>query len=50
VSTLNTVFGGYAYHQKRYGNVSLVWATGGARHVPGPSDEEVETVEGCLRA
>ena len=31
VSTLSTSFGGYQYHRLRRGNVSLVWATGGAR-------------------
>ena len=50
VSALNTNFGGYEYHQKRYGNVSLVWATGGRRDLTGPPSDEVETVERCLRA
>jgi hypothetical protein len=50
VSKLNTTFGGYQYHRKRYGNVSLVWATGGPREVAGPSKDEVKTVERCLRA
>ena len=50
VSQLNTNFGGYQYHRKRYGNVSLVWATGGRRNLTGPSKDEFKTVEGCLRA
>jgi len=50
VSTLSTSFGGYQYHRLRRGNVSLVWATGGARDVAGPNPDEVKTVEGCLRA
>ena len=50
VSTLSTNFGGYQYHQLRRGNVSLVWATGGAKDVAGPNPDEVKTVERCLRA
>jgi hypothetical protein len=50
VSKLNTNFGGYQYHRNRYGNVSLVWATGGQQDVAGPSSAEVKTVERCLRA
>jgi hypothetical protein len=50
VSQLSTSFGGYQYHRKRYGNVSLIWATGGRRNLSGPSKDEVETVERCLRA
>jgi hypothetical protein len=50
VTALNTNFGGYQYHRKRYGNVSLIWATGGRRNVKGPNSEEIDTVERCLRA
>lgn len=50
VSQLSTSFGGYQYHRKRYGNVSLIWATGGRRNLSGPSKDEVKTVERCLRA
>lgn len=50
VSELNTNFGGYQYHRKRYGNVSLIWTTGGRRNVVGPSKDEVKTIERCLRA
>src|SRR5439155_21973063 len=50
VSQLNTNFGGYQYDRKRYGNVSLIWATGGRRNVAGPSADEIKTVERCLRA
>jgi hypothetical protein len=50
VSKLNTNFGGYDYHRKRYGNVSLVWATGGKQNVQAPSSDEIKAVEGCLRA
>jgi hypothetical protein len=48
VSTLSTNFGGYEYHRKRYGNVSLIWATGGRDLAP-PSSHEIETLERCLR-
>ena len=50
VSTLSTSFGGYEFHRLRRGNVSLIWATGGARGVAGPSKDEVKTVERCLKA
>jgi hypothetical protein len=50
VSTLATNFGGYEYHRKRYGNVSLIWATGGPGNVSGPGQDEVDTIERCLRA
>jgi hypothetical protein len=50
VAELNTNFGGYQYHRKRYGNVSLIWATGGRQNIPGPSSDEIKTVERCLRA
>lgn len=50
VSTLSTSFGGYQYHRLRRGNVSLIWATGGERGVAGPSKDEVQTVERCLKA
>jgi hypothetical protein len=50
VSTLNTSFGGYEFHRLRRGNVSLIWATGGARDVVGPDSDEVRTVERCLKA
>ena len=50
VSALSTNFGGYQYHRKRYGNVSLIWATGGPQSVRGPSRDEIEGVEDCLRA
>jgi hypothetical protein len=50
VSQLNTAFGGYQYHRKRYGNVSLIWATGGRRNLAGPGKDEVKTVERCLKA
>ena len=50
VSTLNTNFGGYEYHRNRYGNVSLIWATGGPRDVRGPGQDELDAVERCLRA
>ncbi len=50
VSALNTNFGGYEYHRKRYGNVSLIWATGGLRNVRGPNPDEIESVEECLQA
>jgi hypothetical protein len=49
ISALSTNFGGYEYHRKRYGNVSLIWATGGRRNVAGPGAEEIKTVESCLR-
>jgi hypothetical protein len=32
------------------GNVSLIWATGGAEDVLGPDSDEVKTVEQCLKA
>jgi hypothetical protein len=50
VSTLNTSFGGYEFHRVRKGNVSLIWATGGQKGVEGPSKDEVNTVERCLKA
>ncbi len=50
VSALSTNFGGYEYHRKRYGNVSLIWATGGLRNVRGPNPDEIESVEDCLQA
>jgi hypothetical protein len=50
VSKLSTSFGGYEFHRLRRGNVSLIWATGGAKGVEGPSKGEVKTVEGCLKA
>ena len=50
VSALRTNFGGYEYHRKRYGNVSLIWPTGGPQSVRGPSRDEIEGVEDCLRA
>jgi hypothetical protein len=50
VSKLSTSFGGYEFHRLRRGNVSLIWATGGAKGVEGPSKNEVKTVEGCLKA
>jgi hypothetical protein len=50
VSELNTNFGNYQYHRKRYGNVSLIWATGGPGDLAGPSSDEIKTVERCLRA
>jgi len=49
-SKLNTNFGGYDFHSKRYGNVSLVWATGGPSHLSGPSADQTKVVEGCLRS
>ncbi len=49
VSALSTNFGGYEYHRKRYGNVSLIWTTGGPRNVRGPNPDEIEGVEDCLR-
>jgi len=50
VSKLSASFGGYDFHRLRRGNVSLIWATGGARGVEGPSKDEVQTVERCLKA
>ena len=50
VSKLTTSFGGYEFHRVRKGNVSLIWATGGQNGVTGPSKDEVQTVEGCLKA
>jgi hypothetical protein len=50
VTALTTNFGGYTYHRKRFGNVSLIWATGGRRNVSGPSADEIDAVERCLRA
>jgi hypothetical protein len=49
-SKLNTNFGGYEFNSKRYGNVSLVWATGGPNNLTGPSAAEVKIVERCLRS
>ena len=50
VSKLNTNFGGYDFHRKRYGNVSLVWATGGPANLTGPTAAEVKDVERCLHS
>ena len=50
ISTLNTSFGGYQFHRKRLGNVSLIWATGGQNGLAGPNKDEVKTVERCLKA
>jgi len=50
VSKLTASFGGYEFHRLRKGNVSLVWATGGQNGVQGPSKDEVQTVERCLKA
>jgi hypothetical protein len=49
VSTLSANFGGYEFHRLRRGNVSLIWATGGVRHVSGPNDDQLKAVERCLR-
>jgi hypothetical protein len=49
VSTLSTNFAGYDIHRIRHANVSLIWATGGRRHVSGPRQAQIRTVERCLR-
>ena len=48
ITRWNSNFGGFDFHRVRYGNVSVIWATGGV--VPRrPSSSDFAAVNGCLR-
>jgi hypothetical protein len=49
VSRFDRNLEGYSFHRLRHRNVSMIWHTGGLMQYTGPTSEDRDAVESCLR-